>query len=131
MAEATVLLIDDDEDFTASIRSLLEAEGYAVVTAASGREGLRKLAEVEPDVVLLDIMMESTTEGYAVSGAIKSGQRPIPIVMMSSVQNGPAELFARSEELEMIRPDAYLTKPVDVGQFLETVRALVGKRVGA
>ena len=131
MAEATVLLIDDDEDFTASIRSLLEAEGYAVVTAASGREGLRKLAEVDPDVVLLDIMMESTTEGYAVSGAIKSGQRPIPIVMMSSVQNGPAELFARSEELEMIRPDAYLTKPVDVGQFLETVRALVGKRVGA
>ncbi len=131
MAEATVLLIDDDEDFTASIRSLLEAEGYAVVTAASGREGLRKLGEVEPDVVLLDIMMESTTEGYAVSGAIKSLERPVPIVMMSSVQNAPTELFARSEELEMIRPDAYLTKPVDVERFLATMKALVGKRVGA
>ena len=131
MAEATVLLIDDDEDFTASIRSLLEAEGYAVVTAASGKEGLRKLGEVEPDVVLLDIMMESTTEGYAVSGAIKAGARPVPIVMMSSVENAPTELFARSEELEMIRPDAYLTKPVDVEQFLETMRALLGKRVGA
>ena len=131
MAEATVLLIDDDEDFTASIRSLLEAEGYAVVTAESGKEGLRKLKDSRPDVVLLDIMMESTTEGYAVSGAIKTADRPIPIVMLSSVANAPTELFARSEELELVRPDAYFTKPVAVPEFLETMRALLGKRVGA
>ena len=131
MAEATVLLIDDDEDFTASIRSLLEAEGYAVVTAESGKEGLRKLREAKPDVVLLDIMMESTTEGYAVSGAIKTAEQPIPIVMLSSVPNAPTELFARSEELELVRPDAYFTKPVAVPEFLETLRALVGRRVGA
>ncbi len=131
MAEATVLLIDDDEDFTASIRSLLEAEGYVVVTAESGREGLRKLRESKPDVVLLDIMMESTTEGYAVSGAIKSAERPVPIVMLSSVLNEPTELFARSEELELIRPDAYFTKPVEVPKFLETLKALLATRVGA
>ncbi len=131
MAEATVLLIDDDEDFTASIRSLLEAEGYAVVTAESGKEGLRKLREAHPDVVLLDIMMETTTEGYAVSGAIKGAERPVPVVMLSSVLNDPTELFARSEELELIRPDAYFTKPVDVPKFLETVRALIATRVGA
>ncbi len=131
MAGATVLLIDDDEDFTASIRSLLEAEGYAVVTAESGKEGLRQLRERHPDVVLLDIMMESTTEGYAVSGAIKSAERPVPVVMLSSVLNEPTELFARSEELELIRPDAYFTKPVDVPKFLETLRSLLGTRVGA
>ncbi len=131
MAEATVLLIDDDEDFTASIRSLLEAEGYAVVTADSGKAGLRQLRERNPDVVLLDIMMESTTEGYAVIGAIKAAERRLPIVMLSSVQNAPAELFARSEELELVRPDAYFTKPVDVPKFLETLRALLATRVGA
>jgi len=131
MAETTILLIDDDEDFAASIRSLLEAEGYAVVTAGSGKEGLRKLGQTSPDLVLLDVMMESTTEGYAVSGAIKAAERPIPIVMLSSVQNAPGELFARSEELELIRPDAYFTKPVDVPRFLETLRALLARRVGA
>lgn len=131
MAEATVLLIDDDEDFTASIRSLLEAEGYAVVTADSGKAGLKKLRETKPDVVLLDIMMESTTEGYAVSGAIKAAERPVPIVMLSSVLNDPTELFARSEELELIRPDAYFTKPVEVPKFLETLKALLATRVGA
>ncbi len=131
MAEATVLLIDDDEDFTASIRSLLEAEGYAVVTAASGKEGLRKLQESKPDVVLLDIMMESTTEGYAVSGAIKAAERPVPIVMLSSVELAPTVLFAGSAELELVGPEAYFTKPVDVPKFLETLTALVGRRVGA
>ncbi len=131
MAEATVLLIDDDEDFTASIRGLLEAEGYAVVTAESGKEGLRKLRETPPDVVLLDIMMESTTEGYAVSGAIRTADPGLPIVMLSSVENAPTELFARSEELELIRPDAYFTKPVDVPKFLATLRALLATRVGA
>ncbi len=128
MAAAKVLLIDDDEDFTTSIRALLEAEGYQVETAGSGREGLRQLEAVRPDVVLLDIMMESSTEGYAVSGAIRSAEAPVPVIMLSSVELGPAERFARSEELELIRPDAYLTKPVVVGQFLETLRSVLAAR---
>src|SRR5512146_932411 len=99
MAEVTVLLIDDDEDFTASIQSLLESEGYRVAAACSGKEGLRKLQESRPDVVLLDVMMESSTEGYAVSGAIKLMPEPVPVIMVSSVEMGPAEMFARSEEM--------------------------------
>ncbi len=128
MAEATVLLIDDDEDFTVSIQSLLESEGYRVQTAASGKEGLRKLAETRPDLVLLDIMMESSTEGYAVSGAMKLMPEPVPVIMVSSVELTPTELFARSEEMELIRPDAYLTKPVEVPAFLETLRSVLARR---
>ncbi len=131
MAAALVLMIDDDEDFTTSIRALLEAEGYRVETAASGREGLRKLGEVRPDVVLLDVMMESSTEGYAVSGAIRTAEVPVPVIMLSSVELGPAERFARSEELELIRPDAYLTKPVVAGTFLETLRSVLAVRNGS
>ena len=131
MAGATVLLIDDDEDFTAAIRSLLESEGYAVVTAGSGREGLRKLRESSPDVVLLDVIMESTTEGYAVSGAIKLAEVQVPVIMLSSVERAPDELFARSEETELIRPNAYVTKPVDVPKFLETLRSVLGQHARA
>ena len=128
MAEVTVLLIDDDEDFTVSIQSLLETEGYRVATAASGKEGLQKLAESRPDVVLLDVMMESSTEGYAVSGMMKLMPEPVPVIMVSSVDLTPAELFARSEEMELIRPDAYLTKPVEVPKFLETLRSVLARR---
>jgi CheY-like chemotaxis protein len=104
----TVLVIDDDADFQASVRSLLEAEGYQVVPALSGKEGLHKLLETRPHVVVLDIMMESTTEGYGVTESIKYGDeyaevRDVPILM------------------EMIRPDRYLTKPLDIPRFLEIV----------
>ena len=128
MAEVTVLLIDDDEDFTVSIQSLLETEGYRVETAATGKEGLKKLTESRPDVVLLDVMMESSTEGYAVSGAMKLMPEPVPVIMVSSVDMTPAELFARSEEIELIRPDAYLTKPVEVPKFLEALRSVLARR---
>ncbi len=130
MAEVTVLLIDDDEDFTVSIQSLLEAEGYRVETAASGREGLQKLTSARPDLVLLDVMMESSTEGYAVSGAMKLMPEPVPVIMVSSVDRSPAELFARSEEMELVRPDAYLTKPVEVPKFLETLRSVLARGAG-
>ncbi|MBE0590995.1 MAG: response regulator [Gemmatimonadales bacterium] len=120
----TVLVIDDDADFQVSVRSLLEAEGYAVVAATSGREGLRRLLDVRPDVVLLDVMMESTTEGYGVSELIKHGEeyaavRDVPILMVSSIQESPDERFPRSPDVDMIRPDRYITKPLDIPRFLE------------
>ena len=120
----TILVIDDDADFQVSVRSLLEAEGYAVVAATSGREGLRRLLDVRPDVVLLDVMMESTTEGYGVSELIKHGEeyaavRDVPILMVSSIQESPDERFPRSPDVDMIRPDRYITKPLDIPRFLE------------
>jgi len=128
----TVLVIDDDVDFQTSVRSLLEAEGYEVVPAFSGKEGLRTLRETRPAVVVLDIMMESTTEGYGVSESIKYGEeyaevRDVPILMVSSIQESPDERFPRSPDVEMIRPDRYLTKPLDIPRFLEIVAKAAGR----
>ena len=126
----TVLIIDDDDDFTTSVRSLLEAEGYAVLAAQSGREGLDRLGE-SPDVVVLDIMMETSTEGYSVSEAIQFSEahephRDIPIIMVSSIQESPDERFPRAPEVDMIRPRRYLTKPIDIPAFLQAVREVTG-----
>jgi CheY-like chemotaxis protein len=122
-----VLIIDDDRDFTASVRAVLEREGYAVTAAGSGAEGLRKLRECEPDLVVLDIMMESSTAGYGVNEMIKhSGEydtlNQTPVIMVSSIRESPDELYPRAPEAEMIRPDRYLTKPLDIPKFLEIVR---------
>jgi CheY-like chemotaxis protein len=129
---ATVLVIDDDTDFTTAVRVVLEGEGYRVVTAASGREGLRLLRESPPDLIILDVMMESLTEGYGVNEAIKhSGEyeqyQQTPILMVSSVQESPDQLFPRAPETDMIRPDRYLTKPLDIPMFLEVVRRALGR----
>jgi CheY-like chemotaxis protein len=128
-----VLVIDDDADFTESVRSLLEAEGYEVFTAASGTAGLRQLAEVKPHAILLDVMMESTTEGYGVSDAIKhhdeyAPHRDVPVLMVSSIQESPDERFPRAPETDLIRPDRYFTKPLDIPTFLEVLARVTHRR---
>lgn len=131
-----ILIIDDDPDFTASTTALLRSEGYEVDSAPSGREGLRTLRRERPDLIVLDIMMESIVEGYAINQAIKfqpefEAYADIPIIMVSSIAQSPDERFPRAEELEMVRPDRYLTKPLDVARFLDIVRTATARsRVG-
>ncbi len=132
----TVLVIDDDRDFAASVKSLLESEGYAVEWAESGKAGLRRLGEARPDLIVLDVMMESIVEGYAVNQAIKfqpqfEAYADIPIVMVSSIEESPDERFGRAGEVEMVRPTRYLTKPLDIPVFLEVVGKLTRRGAAA
>ena len=120
---AKVLVIDDDQDFRISVRSLLETHGYEVLEAASGHEGLSQVLEHKPDVILLDIMMETSVEGYGVTHALKyqdefAEHSHVPIFMVSSIEESPDERFPMSAEVEMIRPDRYLTKPLDIPKVL-------------
>jgi DNA-binding response OmpR family regulator len=124
-----ILVIDDDDDFKASIRPALEAAGYTMLQAASGREGLRMLTERGPDVIVLDIMMETSEEGYSVNQAIKyqdayAAYRDIPILMVSSIRETPDERYPRASEVDMIRPDLYMTKPLDIDRFLGVIAKL-------
>jgi CheY-like chemotaxis protein len=126
-----ILLIDDDQDFRASVRSLLEGHGYEVFEAVSGHEGLRMIVQHKPDAVLVDIMMETSVEGYGVTHALKhldeyAAYRQVPVLMVSSIEESPDERFPMSPEAEMIRPDSYLTKPLDIPKFLEVLERTVG-----
>jgi CheY-like chemotaxis protein len=128
---AKVLLIDDDQDFRVSVRSLLETRGYEVFEAGSGHEGLRKVLENKPDVILLDLMMETSVEGYGVTHALKyrdeyAEHRRVPIFLVSSVEESPDERFPMSGEVEMIRPDRYLTKPFEIPRLLDLLEKAVG-----
>ena len=125
-ANPKILIIDDDQDFRASVRSLLESHGYAVIEADSGQDGLRKVVEHKPDIIVLDVMMECSSEGYGVNQALKyqdayKNYQNIPIVMISSIEWSPDERFPMAGGVDMIRPDYYLTKPLDIFRFLEVV----------
>ena len=131
MADKTrILIIDDDEDYRASTRALLEGEGYEVSEAVGGSEGIEAARDQRPDLIVLDIMMESPIEGYTVVHALKhiceqEGVADIPIVMVSSVSEDPASLFPMSGEASLISADAYCTKPIDIPVFLEYVRRML------
>jgi twitching motility two-component system response regulator PilG len=128
-----ILVIDDDEDFRESVRPLLENEGYVVIEADSGKDGLDKLIEHEPDVIVLDIMMETLEEGYGVNAAIRFQKhyeeyRHIPIIMVSSILETPVERYPYTAMAEMIQPDFYLTKPLEAQEFVELLRKAIDRR---
>ena len=126
-----ILIIDDDADYCASTRALLEGEGYEVDEANSGRSGIERVRATRPDLIVLDIMMESPVEGYTVVQALKfhgeySDVAEIPIVMGSSIKEDPTTLFPTAGDVSLITPDAYFPKPLEIPKFLECVRQMLG-----
>jgi CheY-like chemotaxis protein len=133
---AKVLVIDDDSDFRTAVKSLLESHGYMVLEASSGHQGLQMVVAHKPDVILLDIMMESTVEGYGVTHSLKfqdeyAEYRNTPILMVSSIEETPDQRFPMSPEVDLIRPDEYLTKPLDIKQLLRLLEKTLGTTKGA
>jgi len=129
-SKGVVLLVDDDEDFVNSTKRLLESHSYQVAVAHSGKECLEALERTRPDLIVLDIMMETLGEGYSVTHALRhdgryAESRDVPILMVSAIQEHPADRFPLSGDGGMILPDNYLTKPLDIPKFLELVSRLV------
>jgi signal transduction histidine kinase/CheY-like chemotaxis protein len=110
----TLLVIDDDASSRDLLRRILEKEGFAVITASSGSEGLALARERKPDLITLDVMMPSM-DGWAVLTSLKSDPltSKIPVVMMTMVDDRPMG-FA-------LGADAYLTKPFDKTRLLQAI----------
>jgi two-component system KDP operon response regulator KdpE len=129
-AKAKILIIDDDADYRASTRALLEGEGYEVIEAESGAQGLVAARAHRPSLIVLDVMMDYLSEGYSVHQAVKLSEeyrdlRDVPIIMASSVEVDPASLFGWVGDTSAITPDAYMIKPLDIPKFLECIRGLL------
>jgi CheY-like chemotaxis protein len=122
---ARILIVDDDPDFALVCRSVLEAEGYTIDTAANGTQALEKLHRERPDLVLLDVMMSSTLEGVDVCKKIRSepGLESLPIVMISSI--GTSEYAPEFPDEERLPIDTWISKPLQPAVLVKTVNRLL------
>lgn len=121
-----IMVVDDDPDFVEITRTILLTKGYKVVTAASGDEALTKVRADKPDLILLDIMMDTILDGVNVSQELRDDPelRQIPLVMVSSIASTEhAEMFPTGEYLHV---DAWLSKPIQPKDLLKTVARFVG-----
>jgi CheY-like chemotaxis protein len=80
-----ILCVDDDKDFLDSLKIMIEGEGYAVETASSAEEGLRRYRAVKPDMVIVDLMMEEVDAGTSLVKEMKALGPIPPVYMLSSV----------------------------------------------
>ena len=117
----TVLIIDDEPKIVETVTLLLTSQGYEVVGAADGRQGLELATAQPPRLILLDVMMPKL-DGFSVLAHLKreAATRAIPVVMLSA--KGESDSLLLSQQL---RADDYLIKPIIVDDLLRAVRQYV------
>jgi len=126
LAAVKVMVIDDSQTIRRTAEALLVKEGYTVVTAADGFEALAKVADQDPDLIFIDIMMPRL-DGYQACALIKSNPRyaGTPVIMLSSKDG----LFDRARG-RIVGSDEYLTKPFTKDELLGAVKAHLARKAG-
>ena len=116
-----VLVIDDDLALLELLRMQLEREGFSVITATNGQEGVRCLQELHPDVVLLDIMMPRV-DGYTACHQIKKYEatRTIPVVMLTGVGHDLNKKLSWE-----IGAEGYINKPFVLQDLIGVISPLL------
>jgi DNA-binding response OmpR family regulator len=120
---SSILLIEDNRDFAATLRANLEREGYDVSVAPNGVEGLELAKESEPDLIILDLMLPAMN-GFTVLQRLRDEGRDAPVLIMTAL--GTEEEKLRGFGLGA---DDYVVKPCGLLEILARVRALL-KRAG-
>jgi CheY-like chemotaxis protein len=122
---ARILIVDDDPNFGDATQLLMEHDGHDVERAFSGKEGLKKALDGHPDLVILDVMMESVLEGINVTKKLHQNPQTtdIPVIMVSSIANSDqAGLFPTDEYIYV---DAFFSKPVDPARMIKKVHRIL------
>jgi len=114
----TILVVEDEPHIALGLKDALEFEGFRVVTAGTGKEGVHMARQERPHAVLLDLMLPDVN-GYQVCKDLRRYDAFMPIIMLT----------ARSQEADKIRgldvgADDYVTKPFSVGELIARIRAL-------
>ena len=125
---ASVLIVDDDPDFVEITRIVLEKNGYVVLSASDGEAGLRVMREGHPDLIVLDVMMNSLLEGLSATWTIRADKdlQNTPILMVSSIAN--SEYASSFPTDEYVPVDNFLSKPIPPQKLIEEVNRLLNRK---
>ena len=124
-----VLMIDDDPEFVDAISNLLDAKGYSVENASNGKDGIAKAKEINPDLILLDVMMTTKSEGFDVAREMHNdeGLKGTPIIMITGVRKEMNLPFGFDADEDWLPVKTVLEKPVKPEALLKAVQENIKK----
>lgn len=131
MSKGKILIVDDDPDIAFAARLFLEKAGYAVVEARNSEEALQTIKSTPIDLMILDVMMDSTTEGFQMALTLRSpdpkseyqAYQHIPIIMLTSIHSTTPVRF--EPDGDYLPVDLFLEKPVDPDELIPAVEDLI------
>jgi DNA-binding response OmpR family regulator len=125
-----ILLIEDDPDMHHAIRAMLPVREFELTSCSTGPAGLEAMRRDPPDLVLLDIMLATPSEGFHLCYQIKASESlcHVPIVMISAIGKRIGMDYAAELGSEYVPADAFLEKPFDARALLGAIRKLLPLR---
>jgi len=122
-----ILIVDDNQDFLFTMETLLKRNGFQALTADSGEKGLELAQKEQPDLILLDVMMETLYSGFEVCRRLKLNPQlqKIPIIGISGMGDEIGVGYDKQRDEEYFSPDEFFEKPVDKVKLLNRIKELL------
>ena len=131
MANAKIMIVDDDPDYINVVKTILEREQYTVVTAGDKTEGMEKIRIEKPDLAILDVMMNAWQDGFEMSRQLKKDPqfKNMPVLMLTAVENRTGIGFkSTAGDPTWLPVDVFLDKPVEPEVLLSEVKKLLSNK---
>jgi CheY-like chemotaxis protein len=131
---ARILIVDDDPDLIFLVRLHLERANFTVIEASNGTEGLKSVLSEHPDMIILDVMMDTLTEGFQFALKVRnpdpsspySEYRDIPIIMLTSIHQTMRLRFSPDEDYLPV--NEFIEKPFDPEELLGKINSYLGRK---
>jgi len=129
--QAKILVVDDDVDFVEATKTVLESKSYQVVTAYNGEDGLKKVVEERPDLIILDVIMP-VKDGFAVCKELKENPHyhffsKIPVLLLTVFPRRIEETNIPLSAGVTMEAEDYVQKPVSPEELLKRAEELLKK----
>jgi len=125
-----ILIVDDDVDFQQATELILKSAGYEVCKAFSAAEAMKKLQSERVDLVLLDVMMDSDTEGFHMAYNIRQDKqlKNIPIIILTCIEEMTGVGLDPEASGDFLPVEAYLRKPLDAEELTSKIAEVLAER---
>jgi DNA-binding response OmpR family regulator len=127
--ELKVVMIDDNTDLLFTMETFLQRNGFEVHTAEDGQTGMDLIHKERPDVILLDIMMETLFSGFEVCKQVRADAELMhtPIIGISAMGDELDINYSQWPDYEYFRPDTFMEKPIDKQRLLQLIPEVIQK----
>lgn len=130
-----ILIVDDDVDLVETIAQALSFHGFEIEKAHSGRDGLKMILSARPDLVVLDVMMESDTAGFEVVNQLRNTKTEsrysevsgVPVILLTAINQVTNSRFSLNEAQSFLPEiNDFITKPFKIDELIARIKSILG-----